>query len=178
MFRRSLTRSSKPCLAAMPSETNMPEKWTSSEKNLRECRWRFPTEFVWQCRGRVLRVNTRLLKRRHSWSWTRLTKRSTSWGRRWTGTLEKVAGWVTSEDAQLVYDSGSAKMVIDGHGWSLVIIWWINQRPFPGPTIIPSWLFSLHYLLSSYCYIQFSLNELSSIIFSPRFCSRNNHSYF
>lgn len=42
MFRRSLTRSSKPCLGAMPSETNMPEKWTSSEKNLREYRWRFP----------------------------------------------------------------------------------------------------------------------------------------
>ena len=145
MFRRSLTRSSKPCLEAMRRETNTREKWTSSEKNLRESRWRkpdFQPDHNSFRRLRVLRVNTRLLKRRPSWSWTRLTKRSTSCARRWRGTPEKVAGWVlTSADAQLVYDSGSAEMGIDGHGWSLVIIWWINQRPFLGPTIIPTWLF-------------------------------------
>ena len=39
--RRSLTRSSKRCLAAMPRETSMLERWTSSEKNLREYRWKY-----------------------------------------------------------------------------------------------------------------------------------------
>ena len=150
MFRRSLTRSSKRCRVAMRRETSTLARWTSSEKNLREFRWRknisnhFLNRTCHNCFGppRVLRVNTRLLKRRPSWSWTKPTKRSTSCERRWRGTPEKVGGWVTSGDAQLVYDLRSAKMVIDDHGWSLVIIWWINQRPFPWPhNQIPTWLF-------------------------------------
>ena len=62
------------------------------------------------------------------------------------------------------------KMIGDDHGWSSVIIWWINQRsPFPSPTFI--WLsFSIinwrHIVEFSFLLISFSLKR-----FSPRFCS-------
>ena len=71
---------------------------------------------------RVLPASTRLLKRRPSWSWTRPTRRSTSCARRWSGTPERVEGWVsTSEDARLVYDSRFerwSEMIMDDHQWS------------------------------------------------------------
>ena len=127
LFRRSLTRYSRPCRGATRRGTSTLERWTSSEKNLRGCRWSlkrhcFFAFFLHFMPLRAQPASTRLLKRRPSWSWTRPTRRSTSCARRWSATPARVAGWVsTSEDARLVYDSRFerwSEMIMDDHQWS------------------------------------------------------------
>ena len=93
--------------------------WEGAGETLKDTVFRF---FLHCIPLRARPASTRLLKRRPSWSWTRPTRRSTSCARRWSGTPERVAGWVsTSEDARLVYDSRFEKwseMIMDDHQWS------------------------------------------------------------
>ena len=140
MFRRSLTRSSKPCLAAMPSETNTPEKWTSSEKNLREYRWRFTfqTCFTLSTQGaagkyQIAQEKTQLeLDKAHQEIDILREKMERN-----TGESRRVSFNQRRRSTSLWFSIW--KMIGDDHGWSSVIIWWINQRsPFPSPTYI--WL--------------------------------------